>query len=103
MNSKKSSTFKSIKKEAINFYEIKMQRQTVELVQMKIQFGSYRKKSTVLLVLATTLLITLQCISCSTINEEPQLSDVFADREVRRLFSDDVNGEHLALLLLVYR
>jgi hypothetical protein len=79
-----------------------MQRQKIELVQMKIRYGSSRSKSTVLLVLATTLLITLQCISCSTIYEEPQ-SDVFADDEVRRLFSDDVNGEHLALLLLLYR
>jgi hypothetical protein len=82
-----------IVKEAIKCYEI-MKRQ-IELVQIRYRAGS-RSKSTVLLVLATTLLITLHCISCSTIFEESQ-SDAFADDEVRRLFSSDVNGEHLAL------
>ena len=67
-----------------------MKRQ-IELNQIRYCYFGYRNKSTVLLVLAITLLITLQCISCSTIYDEPQ-SDV--DDEVKRLFSSEVNGEY---------
>ncbi len=80
-----------------------MQRQKVELVKNKIRYGLCRNKSTVLLALATTLL-TLQCISCSTISQEPhhRHSDVFADEEIKQLFSDDVNGEHLAIFYFAF-
>lgn len=73
-----------------------MKRQ-IELDQIRYYHIGCRNKSTVLLVLATILLITLQSISCSTIYEEPQQSDAFNDDEVRRLFSSDVNGECLTL------
>lgn len=67
-----------------------MKRQ-IELNQIRYCHFGYRNKSTVLLVLAITLLITLQCISCSTINDDEAQSDV--DDEVKRLFSSEVNGE----------
>ena len=75
-----------------------MKRQ-IELNQIRYCNFGYRNKSTVLLVLAITLLITLQCISCSTIHEEPQ-SDV--DDEVKRLFSSEANGEYTSTVNFFY-